>query len=117
MKKFFASVVIFLVAVMFVWSVLTINTSVTGVFNSSEYEMQNVDYGKIKNDTGLDIEALCKDNSFLKSYDTDKGFVIVLGNYAFNLNENLAGKAIVATKDYIDLGIQSFRNFVEGIMY
>lgn len=100
-----------------IWSLFTINLSVTQAFNSSKYERENVDYEKIKEDTGLDIEALSTDNSFVKTYDTDEGFTVVLGKYFIDLNESYLGRAFTKVMQGITLGVNNLKNFIGEIVY
>ena len=117
MKKFIATIVLFLIILLSIGSFLKINTEVTEVFNSSKYERNNIDYKKIKEDIGLDIENLSKDESFIKTYELEEGFIVVFGDYKINLNETLIGGVFLKFMDTINLWIDNFRNFVYDLAY
>lgn len=113
LKKILVIIVLIMGSFLGAWAILTINLTVTDAFNNVNYERQSVDYEKIKNDTGLDIESLCTDNSIVKTYDTEKGIVIVIGKYAFNLSENYIGKISTCIIESINNINNNFRSIVK----
>ncbi|MGL4991466.1 MAG: hypothetical protein ACRC57_09970 [Sarcina sp.] len=113
MKKILVIIVIIMGSFLGIWAMLTVNLAVTDAFNNVNYERQSVDYEKIKSDTGLDIETLCRDNSIIKTYDTEKGMVIVIGKYAFNLSENYIGKILTCIIEGINNINNNFRTIIK----
>ena len=117
MKKIIATITLILITLITIGSFLKINTEVTEVFNSSKYERNNINYEKIKEDIGLDIENLSKDESFIKTYNLEEGFIVVFGDYKINLNETLIGSVFLKFMDTINLWIDNFKDFVYDLAY
>ncbi|MGL5821395.1 MAG: hypothetical protein ACRCYE_07160 [Sarcina sp.] len=117
MKKFLTTIVIGITFIMVIWGIFTINLSATEVFANSKYEVNNVDYKKIKEDTGLDLEKLSRDDSFMKTYRENNDFIIVVGNYKINLVDSFLGKIFISCMDTIDKGINNLKNFMDELIY
>lgn len=101
----------------FAGSFLGVNMEATEAFNSSKYERNDIDYEQIKKDIGLDIENLSKDESFIKTYDTQEGVIVVLGAYKINLSETTIGSVFLKFMDTISLWIDNFKDFVYDAIY
>ena len=112
LKKFIAIVVILITTLLFAGSFFVINMEATEAFNSSKYERSDIDYEEIKEDIGLDIENLSKDESFFKTYETEEGFIVVFGDYKINLSETAIGRVFLEIMDTISLWIDNFKDFV-----
>jgi hypothetical protein len=106
-----------LIGVIFVCGFFTINIEATEAFNSDKYERSSIDYEEIKEDIGLDIENLSKDESFFKTYDTQEGFIVIFGDYKINLSETAIGCVFLKFMDTISLGIDNFKDFVYDTIY
>lgn len=116
MKRFIAGISVFIAIIMLVWGFFKVNIEATEAFNSSKYERSNVDYEKIKKDTGLDLEKLSRDDSFIKTYDEKDKFIVVIGKYKIDLEETIVGRVIVNTLDIIDSGIKNMEEFFYDIL-
>lgn len=103
--------------VMLIWGFFKINIEATEAFNSSKYERSDVDYEKIKKDTGLDLEKLSRDDSFIKTYDEEDKFIVVIGKYKIDLQETVVGRVIVNTLDTIDNVLKNMEEFFYDILY
>lgn len=115
MRKILTILLVGTVLTIGAWGVYKINLKATSTFSNAEYERSNVDYDKIKADTGLDIEELTKDETMLKTYDTQEGVIVVVGNYSINLNETYIGRVFLSVMDGIDYGLECFKNFITEI--
>ncbi|MGL4452527.1 MAG: hypothetical protein ACRCTZ_15285 [Sarcina sp.] len=116
MKKVITTIIVFMTVILFIGSFLAINKEATEAFNSSKYERNNIDYEEIKEDIGLDLENLSKDESFIKTYDTKDGFIVVFGDYKINLSETVIGSVFLKFMDTITLGIDNFKDFVYDLV-
>ncbi|MGL4656329.1 MAG: hypothetical protein ACRCWM_10665 [Sarcina sp.] len=117
MKKLITTIVIVFTVIFFVSSFFIINMEATEAFNSNKYERNNIDYEEIKEDIGLDIENLSKDESIIKTYDTEQGFIVVVGKYKINLSETVIGSVFLEFMDTISLWIDNFKDFVYDVIY
>ena len=115
MRKFLYVILFSSILIIGTWAVFTINLKATSTFSNSKYEKTDIDYEKIKEDTGLDIEKLTKDESFFKIYDTKEGVILLMGKYSLNLNKTYIGRGFLYVIDTIDYGIDCFKNFFTQI--
>lgn len=116
-KRFIAVIAVVFSLTMGVWGFFKVNIVATEAFNSNKYEITNVNYKDIKEKTGLDLKKLSKDNSFIKTYDIGKKFVVVFGDYKIDLNETIAGRVIVNIMDTIDSAIKKADELAYEILY
>ncbi len=116
-KRFIAVIAVIFSLTMGVWGFFKVNIAATEAFNSNKYEITNVNYKDIKEKTGLDLKKFSKDNSFIKTYDIGKKFVVVFGDYKIDLNETIAGRVIVNIMDTIDSAIKKADELAYEILY
>ncbi|MGL5615385.1 MAG: hypothetical protein ACRDD2_04030 [Sarcina sp.] len=116
-KKIMLATVITSSIIFLIFGFLTVNIATTNSFNSLENERYAVNYEEIKNTVGIDLENFSNDNAIIKTYNNDKGFIIALGNYYFNLEENFITIFFVKGFDSITNSAQFIREKINDIFY
>lgn len=113
MKKIFLIIPFVLFLIIFIWGFTKVNIENTEVFNNKKQEVTNVDYEKIKEDTGMDLTIFSKDNSIIKIYKEGSKLTLVINDIVLELSNNIVGKIFISTLDILDSSIDKINSFID----
>ncbi|EGT3615854.1 hypothetical protein FHH43_06315 [Clostridium perfringens] len=95
------------------WGIIGVNIENTEAFNNQNYELnEQVDYEKIKEETGMDLTVFSEDNSPIKIYENKDEFYLVFKEYTLNLNKGLIGNILIGTFNLMNQLINSINEFI-----
>lgn len=114
MKKFIAILTLGLIFFSILcWGIIGINIENTEAFNNQNYESsKQIDYDKIKEETGMDLTVFSEDNSPIKIYENKDEVYLVFNDYTLNLNRGLIGNILIGTFNLVDKIINSINQFI-----
>lgn len=115
MKKIFLIIPFVMFVIIFIWGFTKINIENTEVFNNKNQEVTNVDYEKIKEDTGMDLTIFSKDNSIIKIYKEGSNLTLVINDIILELSNNILGKIFISILDIFDNSIDKINNLINII--
>lgn len=97
------------------WGVIGINIENTEAFNNQNYELnEQVDYERIKEETGMDLTVFSEDNSPIKIYENKDEFYLVFKEHTLNLNRGFIGNILIGTFNLINNLINNINQFIEN---
>ncbi|MGG5462673.1 hypothetical protein [Clostridium sp. B9] len=95
------------------WGVMGVNIENTEAFNNKEYEVsEQIDYDKIKEETGMDLTVFSEDNTPIKIYENKDEFYLVFKEHILNLNKGIIGSVLVGTFNIMNNIIDNINEFI-----
>lgn len=95
------------------WGVIGVNIENTEAFNNQNYEVsEQIDYDKIKEETGMDLTVFSEDNSPIKIYENKDEFYLVFKEYTLNLNKSIIGNLLIGSFEVMNNLIGSINEFI-----
>lgn len=95
------------------WGVISINLENTEAFDNQEIEKsENIDYERIKEETGMDLTVFSEDNSPVKIYENKDEFYLVFNDHNFNLNKGIIGNLLLGSFNLMNLIINNINEFI-----
>lgn len=85
----------------------------TEAFNNKDYEYSvRVDYERIKEETGMDLEVFSKDNSPIKIYENKDEVYLVFKEHTLNLRKSILGNIFINTFYVVNNLIEDINEFI-----
>lgn len=95
------------------WGVIGVTIENTEAFNNREYEVsKQIDYDRIKEETGMDLTVFSEDNSPIKIYENKDEFYLVFKEHTLNLNKSLIGKVLISNFKMMNKIIYNINEFI-----